>query len=388
MNHARLYDIMSGNAHGLPAASARLGLGALAPAYRFAVALRNKQFDTGRRQPVTLPRPVISVGNLTTGGTGKTPMVIELARRLLNQNQKPAVLMRGYMAGQDKVESDEAVELQRELGSAVPVMPNPDRAEGARRVLEQHPDVTVFLLDDGFQHRQVKRDLDIVLIDATRPFGFDHLLPRGLLREPAENLRRAGAVIVTRCDLVTPVALADLDRRIESLTGRPPTAHAAQHWSAYRTTPQSPQPPAVGPQTDQKTGSDPVSKTASDTLLPPDYLKDKKVTAACAIGNPAAFKRMLQTAAGEVLHTHTFDDHHAYTPDEIQHILTDAQQRGADVVVVTEKDWVKWQPLIVDPQTTGYIPPVVRPRLGLQIMDHAEAIDAMLQRTDSPQQAI
>ncbi|MEZ6191533.1 MAG: tetraacyldisaccharide 4'-kinase [Phycisphaerales bacterium] len=231
MNHARLYDIMSGNAPGPAAAATRLGLSALAPAYRLAVALRNKQFDAGLRKPAKLPRPVISVGNLTTGGTGKTPMVIELARRLLNQNHKPAILLRGYMKEGATASSDEAVELQRELGSAVPVMPNPDRTEGARQVLEKHPEVTVFILDDGFQHRQVHRDLDLVLIDATRPFGFNHLLPRGLLREPARNLRRAHAVILTRCDLITPSELAALDRQIESLTGKPPTAHAATPWS-------------------------------------------------------------------------------------------------------------------------------------------------------------
>lgn len=352
MNHARLYDIMSGNAPGPAAASTRLALAALAPAYRLAVALRNKQFDAGRRKPATLPRPVISVGNLTTGGTGKTPMVIELARRLIDQNQKPAVLLRGYMKDGSTASSDEATELQRELGSAVPVMPNPDRAEGARQVLENHPGVTVFLLDDGFQHRQVHRDLDIVLIDATRPFGFDHLLPRGLLREPPQNLRRADAVIITRCDLVAPETLAELDHRIESLTGQPPTAHAAALWSGYR-----------------KTGSDPVSETVSDTVLPADHLKNLKVTAATAIGNPAAFSRTLQAAAGEVLHTHTFDDHHAYTPEEIQHILADAQQRGADAVVVTEKDWVKWRDMMAKLPTDRDAPPIIRPRLGVRFID-------------------
>jgi len=374
MNHARLYDIMSGNAPGPSAAAARLTLAALTPAYRLAVAIRNKQFDTALRKPVTLPRPVISVGNLTTGGTGKTPMVIELARRLLDQGQHPAVLLRGYMKQGSAAPSDEAVELQRELGSAVPLMPNPDRAQGARQVLEQHPGTTVFLLDDGFQHRQIHRDLDIVLIDATRPFGFDHLLPRGLLREPARNLRRAHAVIITRCDLVSPQALAELDRQIQSLTGQPPTAHTAQHWSGFRAAPpRSPRPPAVGPVIPHtQTGSDPVSKTVHDTVFPPDYLQNKKVTAACAVGNPAAFSRMLRAAAGQVLHTHTFDDHHAYSPDEIQHILTDARQRGADAVVVTEKDWVKWQAMMTKMDTDRDVPPIIRPRLGVRFI-HGEA---------------
>jgi tetraacyldisaccharide 4'-kinase len=353
MNHARLYDIMSDNAHDPAAAATRLGLSAFAPAYRLAVALRNKQFDAGLRKPAKLPRPVISVGNLTTGGTGKTPKVIELARRLLNQNQKPAVLLRGYMKEGATASSDEAVELQRELGSAVAVMPNPDRAEGARQVLEKHPDVTVFLLDDGFQHRQVHRDLDIVLIDATRPFGFERLLPRGLLREPAKNLRRAHAVILTRCDLVPPAELAALDRRIESLTGKPPTAHAAQYWSGYR-------------------------KTVSDTVLPADHLKNLKVTAATAIGNPTAFNRMLQAVAGELLHTHTFDDHHAYTLEEVQHLLADAKQRGVDAVVVTEKDWVKWRGLMAKLDVSKDTPPIIRPVLGVRFTTGEANIQPLL----------
>lgn len=357
MNHARLYDIMSGHAPGFTASIARLGLSILEPGYRLAVALRNQSFDAGLRKPVKLDRPVISVGNVTTGGTGKTPMVIELARRLIAQGQRPAVLLRGYMAGQDRVGSDEAEELSRELGPDVPVEAHPDRVEGARRVLEKCPQVTVFLLDDGFQHRQVHRDLDIVLIDATRPFGYDRLLPRGLLREPARNLCRADAIIVTRCDLVSADALAELDRRIEALAGHPPTAHAVQHWTGYR---------------------------VDNTDLPADDLKNKQVVGCCAIGNPAAFRRMLEAAAGEMLKVHTFDDHHAYTAKEVRQILDDAKQRGAEAVIVTEKDWVKWRAVWDKVGHAPDWPRVVRPTLGVRMEDYAgvdKALDAQLLQT-------
>ncbi len=355
MNHARLYDIMSGEDRSLSAKAARLGLSVLEPGYRLAIALRNKSFDLGWRKPARLPRPVLSVGNLTTGGTGKTPMVIELTKRLLDKGENPAVLMRGYMADATGTPSDEAQEIAGELGSSVPVEPNPNRAEGARRVLEKHPQTSVFILDDGYQHRQVHRDLDVVLIDATRPFAFGHQLPRGLLRESPGNLARADAVIVTRCDLVPPEALANLDRQIEALFGQPSTAHAAQTWSGFR---------------DRHGGT-----------LPADHLSQLKVAAVSAIGNPKAFEDMLRSAAGEVLHVDAFDDHHAYTPDEVKRLLEDAKQRGADALVVTEKDWVKWGALLAGAGIDEtHAVPILRPVLSVGFKDGGGAVEALLAR--------
>ncbi len=359
MNHARLYDIMAGLDRSLSGHAARLGLCIMEPGYRLAIALRNKTFDLGLRKPTRLPRPTISVGNLTTGGTGKTPMVIELVKQLTEQGSRPAVLLRGYMADQAATHSDEAQELARELGSSVPVEPNPNRAQAANRVIQQHPTTSVFLLDDGFQHRQAHRDLDIVLIDATRPLGFGRLLPRGLMREPLANLRRADAIIITRCDLVAPDVLTSLDQKIKHLTGQPPTAHTAYRWSGF---------------------------TDPDSNLPQNHLSNLKVVGVSAIGNPAAFDQMLNHAAAEVLFSHTFDDHHAYTAQEIQNLLADARQRGAQAVVTTEKDWVKWHTLL---QAIGNNPtalPILRPILGVEFLDGAEAIDRMLKQATAPKQ--
>ncbi len=377
MNHARLYDIMSGRAKDPAAAATRLGLAILTPGYHLVTTARNKLYDLGIKKTIKLDRPVISVGNITTGGTGKTPMVIELARRLLALNHKPAVLMRGYMAGEKGATSDEAREIQNALGSIVPVMPNPDRVEGARRVLADHPETTIFLLDDGFQHRRVHRDLNLVLIDATRPFGFNHLLPRGLLRESKQNLKRADAIIITRSDQIPPEALALLNQIIQRCAGHPSRASAISHWNGYLSNTVSKNKVSdtinfeTHPQTRPETGSDPVSPP----VFPPDHLQSKQVTAACAIGNPEAFQRMLESAAGKLLHIDTYDDHHTYTIEDIQRILKNAKQLNADAVVTTEKDWVKWAELL---QHEDPDPPILRPILGLSFQESADVIDDLL----------
>lgn len=352
MNHNRLYEIMSGEASGAKAAATRLGLSVLSPGYGLAVGVRNKLFDAGVKKAVRLDRPVISVGNITTGGTGKTPMVIELARRLIEMGERPAVLMRGYMTGNSEAQSDEATELRDALGPDVPVVPNPDRVEGAKRVLAEHPETTVFLLDDGFQHRRVARDFDIVLIDATRPFGFGHLLPRGLLREPLAGLRRADAVILTRCDLAPPEVIGRIDQRVKQITGRAPVAHTAQTWTGYR---------------------------CGDQVFDAGYLKTKRVVGACAIGNPGAFEAMLRAAAGEVLRVHAFDDHHSYTAEELRSLLDGAKRVGAEAMVVTEKDWVKWRGLMEAGETED-MPAILRPKLGVRFVDGSDELAGLLRQ--------
>ncbi len=358
-----LYEIMGGQNKRISGRLARIGLSLLRPGYGLIVWARNTLFDRGLRIPVQLPRPTISVGNLTTGGTGKTPMVIELAKRLIEQGSQPAVLLRGYRAEGDSGGSDEAMMLEGELGSSVPVMPDPSRVAGAKRVTEKHPQTDVFLLDDGFQHRQAHRELDIVLIDATRPFGFGHLLPRGLLREPAKNLRRADAVIVTRCGMVDQRALNDLDHRITQLYGRPPIAHVAERWTGFR---------------------------ENDTVLPSDHLKDLKVVTASAIGNPRGFWEMSRAAAGEVVYCCDFDDHHRFTLPDVFWVLQCAKLYHAQAVLITEKDWVKWKTLPGSfnrkPLREGAPPEfrILRPILGVEFIDGEDEVDRLLEQAVKP----
>lgn len=189
--------ILSGHAKGMNPSLIRAGLRSVEPFYASATRLRNRLFEHGLKKSHDLGRATVSVGNLTTGGTGKTPVVQWLAKRLIEQGKKPAVLLRGYKSTSGV--SDEA-ELYKQV-DGLEVEANPDRIAGAKAVLKRSPDVDVFLLDDAFQHRRARRDFDLVLIDATNPFGHDHVLPRGLLREPASGLKRADAILITHAHL-------------------------------------------------------------------------------------------------------------------------------------------------------------------------------------------
>ena len=214
-----LLQVISGQRRDLAAALTRIGLSVAEPVYRGAVAARNHAYDHRWLAVHRAGLPVISVGNLTTGGTGKSPFVMWLARQFRDSGQRVCVLSRGYMATTNGV-NDESMELASRLPEIAQVL-NRDRVAGAKKAL-QEKQAQVLLLDDGFQHRRLHRDLDIVLIDAAQPFGFDRLLPRGLLREPKRSLARADFVLITRADAITPDSLrllqAEIRRHFESET--------------------------------------------------------------------------------------------------------------------------------------------------------------------------
>lgn len=340
------------DSHRSPLATiARLACAAAEPCYTAVVSTRNAFFNRGWRKPQPLGLPTVSVGNITTGGTGKTPMVIDLARRLLAAGRRPAVLLRGYRHHHTPSDSDEAALLRDQLGPAVPVEPDPNRVAAAKRTRQQHPGVNVLILDDGFQHRQAHRDLDLVLIDATNPFDNRHVLPRGHLREPLSSLRRAHAVIVTRADQTTPQELARLDDAIRSIIGDPPIAHVQHRWDHF------------------------VDHTGSTHPL--DSLADASVVAVSGIGNPRAFERSLQTHTRKITAVHTFPDHHHYTPNQLQPILTDAHRQNALAVVTTQKDFVKWRPLL---KTITPPCPIYYPTLSIAFIDGEPQWNAILKQ--------
>jgi tetraacyldisaccharide 4'-kinase len=312
-----ILNVMSGQTRGVGAAAARAALAMAEPAYAGAAARRNRRFDTGQREILRLTRPVISVGNLTTGGTGKTPAVQWLVRKLQARGHRPGVLLRGYRKSAANIASDEEALLRETL--RVPVVANPDRFRGGTALLAASPEVDVLVLDDGFQHRRLARDFDIVLIDATNPFGFDHVLPRGLLREPVAGIARADLILITRSNQADASTLTAIETRIR------------EHHASARIV---------------QTTHAPDAFCIDDKRLPIDALRGSRVFAISGIGNPAAFERSLAEVGMEVVGRTRYGDHHAYRDIDVTHAIAAMQAAGATHLMTTEKDWIKLSPLI------------------------------------------
>jgi len=306
----RFREWISGKRRGLEASAARAALKLAEWPYRFAVLARGAAYDRGWKRIHRASVPVVSVGNLTAGGTGKTPVVAWLARRFLDRGLRVVLLSRGYRAGRDG-RNDEAMELAERL-PGVPHIQNADRVAGAAEAEARfQPDL--LLLDDGFQHRRLHRDLDIVLIDALEPFGHDHLLPRGLLREPLTALRRAHVIGLTRADLVDA---ATRDRVMERI-GRY-GAEAAPIEIAFQPS---------GLWDGERIEPMPVSA---------------EVGAFCGIGNPDGFRRTLEQLGWKLAAFRTFPDHYRYEPADLADLdRWSAALTGADRILCTRKDWVK-----------------------------------------------
>ena len=224
-NATEFRDVVSGRRQGGRAAALRGVLRTAEVPYTLAVDWRNRRYDLGHAAVHRVQVPVISVGNLTLGGTGKTPLVKWLVRRLAERGVRVAIVSRGYKAqggsnslsrsltgtGRGKY-NDEALELQQSL-PGVPHVQNPDRVAGAERAIAEFGSRAI-VLDDGFQHRRLDRNMDIVLLDALEPFGFEHVFPRGTLREPLSGLQRADVVCLSRADIVMPAERAAIRSRV------------------------------------------------------------------------------------------------------------------------------------------------------------------------------
>lgn len=298
--------------------------------YGWIVGRRNAGFDSGRREIRRVSAPVISVGNLTVGGTGKTPLVAWLAQMLTAEGRRVALVSRGYGAASAGEPNDEARELADRLPD-VPHVQNRDRVAAARVALDEHH-ADVLVLDDAFQHRRLHRDLDIVLLDALDPFGGEHLLPRGLLREPMTSLRRADVVVLTRSDLVEP------------------TRREAIHETAARFAPQALWVEAmVRPTALLWRGNDDDERSLIQRL-PLETLSGRRVAAFCALGNPAGFRRTLEGAGLQVAAFREFPDHHRYSDADLRQLDEwAAAQRDVEAVICTHKDWVKFDRKSIGP---------------------------------------
>jgi tetraacyldisaccharide 4'-kinase len=311
VDEARFRALVSGQRRGPWPALLRGGLWLASLPYGLAVRLRNGMYERGWKERHKAPVPVVSVGNLTVGGTGKTPCVEHVARFYRGRGLRVAVLSRGYGAGGGR--NDEAMVLEENLPD-VPHLQGPDRAALAAAAVEEL-ESEVLVLDDAFQHRRLARDLDVVLIDATNPWGHGHLLPRGLLREPPSGLRRAGAVLLTRCDQVSGDERGRLREMVARLAPGVPVAETTHR---------------------------PVGLGNGDRVAALDRLRGRPAAAFCGIGNPEAFRRTLHDLGAEVVAFRTFPDHHPYARADVDDLRAWARQQAMDcVVVTTQKDLVK-----------------------------------------------
>ncbi|MEM8835880.1 MAG: tetraacyldisaccharide 4'-kinase [Planctomycetota bacterium] len=314
-------------------------LGALLePIYRRVLDKRNASFDAGDNVS-RFNVPVVSVGNISVGGTGKTPFVHWVVRTLRDANRRPAVVMRGYKSRPGRP-SDEFLEHIAALPEAVTVIANPNRAEAISDLLTDIKPPDCIVLDDGFQHRRVARDVDVVLIDATRSPLSDRCLPAGWLREPIDSLERADLAVLTRTDAADPDEVERLTNDLRIRFTHLPVAHASHAWTTLETL----------------DGEQPVAS-----------LEGTRVVLACAIGHPASIRVQAEALGAEVTDSVDRPDHHAWSQRDLRAIEQRVRSTNADAALCTRKDWVKIQRL----DHTSI--PFIRPRLGIAFRSGEQA---------------
>jgi tetraacyldisaccharide 4'-kinase len=339
------HALVSGRSCGWWPATQRSGLWALSQPYGWAMGLRNFFYDRGWKAVVRANVPVVSVGNLSVGGTGKTPCVEYVARYYQQHDIQVAILSRGY--GSSDGRNDEALVLEENL-PAVPHLQGADRAALAAIAVDEL-ETELIVLDDGFQHRRLARDLDIVLLDATQPWGHGYLLPRGLLREGPKSLRRAGVIVLTRCDQVRDEVLNRLHREIERYSGGTPIVEAVHR---------------------------PVEWINSEGQTAPlELVQQRPAIAFCGLGNPEAFRCTLQSLGTKPASFKIFPDHHPYTRKDIAQLHTWARQQPEDsMVLTTQKDLVKLRLRELGGR------PLWALRIGLEVVAGQNALHAQLER--------
>jgi tetraacyldisaccharide 4'-kinase len=303
--------LVSGERRGVTAGLLRTGLAVAEWPYALAMQWRNRRFDRDPRRAERVGVPVVSVGNLTLGGTGKTPLVEWVARWYRRHRVRVAIISRGYGAEQGAL-NDEAIELEQKLPD-VPHLQNPDRVAAARTAIEEL-ECELIVLDDAFQHRRIARDLDLVLLDAAEPFGFGRVFPRGTLREPLVGLRRAQAVILSRADMISADARAGIHAVVQR---HAPEAVWARH------------------------GTSPAGFLHTAGRIAPRVAPRPAHRGVCGIGNPKGFRHTLASSGYDLVELREFPDHHRYTRDDVESLARWADGLDVAAVVCTHKDLVK-----------------------------------------------
>lgn len=312
-----------------PMFSLETGLTVLSVVYGGLMCLRAHLYEKGVLPSKSLPCRVVSIGNIIAGGTGKTPMTMMVSQMIRDMGYRVVVVSRGYrgrMENRGGVVSDghtvfkgpgdagDEPFLMANLLKGIPVIVGKHRFEaGLMAVRRFKPDVIV--LDDAFQHIRLKRDLDLVLLDSRSPFSNGHLLPRGLLREPASALRRADAIIFTRGHGAVPPSILDGSQR-----------HRPVFFADHT--------PVVGM---IDTGEEGTCRHVMEL----SFLEDKKAVAFSGLGDNEQFFNSLEQAGSEIVHTFSFPDHHRYRLRDLDRIAETAKEKGARILVTTMKDYVK-----------------------------------------------
>jgi len=291
------------------ARAARVALRPAAALYAAVVDVRNALYDAAVLPTRATVIPAVSIGNLTAGGTGKTPVAAWMAGRLAAAGAHPGIVLRGYGADEPAV--------HRVLQPGIPVVTNPDRVAGVRAAADAGADVVV--LDDAFQHRRVARVVDLVLVSADHAEAAALQLPAGPYRETVGALARAHVALVTRKAATADAALA---RAVSVRAEHPALRVAVVHLAPTH-----------------------LVEVSTATQVPLSWLRGRPVVVACGIGDPAAFAAQLR-GAGAAIRLHAFRDHHRFTESDVTRLLAEAGRAGsAKHVVCTLKDAVKLAPL-------------------------------------------
>ncbi len=369
-------DVIFGRSRGLAASLMRMLLRALSWVYRFGVRLRLRLFRKGWKGQAHLGTMVVSIGNISVGGTGKTPVVERFAKELTERGRKVAILSRGYkskdlkepqrwrnpVTGQTitsppkivsdgtevlletKYAGDEPYMLAKNL-PGVAVVVDRDRVRGGRFAVKELG-VDTLLLDDGLQYLDLDHSIDVVLVDQNAPFGNGYILPRGTLREPPANLCRADYIFLTKCDgqpldqLVKQIRKHNKEAEILQCTHGPKHLQGVFH----------------------------------DEVLELEALEGKFIGAISGIAQPKSFDSLLKKLGGDVLFHTTFSDHHAFTAEDIAPFMHRCITRGVDMIVTTEKDAVRF-PL---PEEMNV--PIYYLRIEVKILEGEEVWERCVER--------